>query len=272
MGHNALYHSAPHPGIRESGAGVVHAHYRGGKGIFTRLVAHGQEVGAKKFGIEAIYGESVCNHVFSQRLCHGLGWRTRAVEVDLMPASAYEQEKSATGRVASLLDFKTLIPKPQGVFLPAVYEEALRFFYDDMDDERKIYLSEESLPAQKRTEIGRQVFDFARVARLAVHEAGADFSSVFDREEKTVLDQGMVVIQVWFRLTWPWAGQVADLLREKGYFLGGVLPRWFNEDGLLMQKILKKPDWEGIQIHFDRAKKILEYVQDDWVQVSKARR
>ena len=48
VGHNALFNSASHPGTYESGAGAVHAAYRGGKGIFTRMVDHGLEV-AKTF-------------------------------------------------------------------------------------------------------------------------------------------------------------------------------------------------------------------------------
>jgi len=35
-------------------------------------------------------------------------------------------------------------------------------------------------------------------------------------------------------------------------------------DGLLMQKIIGKPNWEGIQLHSDRAKMILEIARKDW--------
>jgi len=56
VGHNALFRSAPYERIFESGAGLVHPSYRGGKGIFTRLGVHGQEVAAKEFDIELIFG------------------------------------------------------------------------------------------------------------------------------------------------------------------------------------------------------------------------
>jgi hypothetical protein len=46
-----------------------------------------------------------------------------------------------------------------------------------------------------------------------------------------------MVIQVWLKFSSPWNGKVVDILRRKGYFLGGSLPRWFDEDGLLMQKV-----------------------------------
>jgi hypothetical protein len=37
VGHAALFHSAPYERVCESGAGLVHPSYRGGKGIYTTL-------------------------------------------------------------------------------------------------------------------------------------------------------------------------------------------------------------------------------------------
>ncbi|MBN2125468.1 MAG: hypothetical protein JW821_14315 [Deltaproteobacteria bacterium] len=264
VGHNALFHSAPYRGIWESGAGVVHRDYRGGKGIFTRLVAHGKEVGPGTFDVEGIYGESVCNHVFSQKLCHGLGLVTHAVEADLMPATAYTREKSAPGRVSSLLEFITLKPRPHRVHLPAPYEEVLRFIYEGTDDRRELRVSEQTCPARSRTRMETQYFDFARVARIALWEIGADLAEALDREENSLRHRGASVIQAWINLSQPWAGEAAETLRDRAYFLGGVLPRWFDADGLLMQKIFHRPHWEDMQIHYDRARRIVEIARQDW--------
>lgn len=267
VGHNALFRSAPHEHIYESGAGLVDALYRGGKGIFTRLVAHGQEVAAHKFGIEAIYGESVCNHPFSQKMCHGLGWITHAVQVDLMPASAYEKEMSAQGRVSVLLDVKTLISRPHPVHIPDAYRKPLTFIYEAFDDQRRFIPSEKRLPPNTKARMQVEIFDFVRVARVAVHEAGCDFASAVDKLEQDLKKKDAQVVQVWLNLAWPWIGAAVDILRERRFFLGGLLPRWFETDGLLMQKTAQQPHWEGIHIHFDRAKRLLEMVQADWKKV-----
>jgi hypothetical protein len=42
------------------------------------------------------------------------------------------------------------------------------------------------------------------------------------------------------------------------------LPRWFDEDGILMQKLICAPDFEGIRLHSERSHKILEMVRQDW--------
>ena len=264
VGHMALFHSAPGERTYELGAGLVHPAYRGGKGIYTGLTLYGQDVTAKRFSIEMVFGEPVCNHIFAQKGIVKLGWISQAIEVDLMPAGAYDKEKSASGRVTALLDFKTLKSKPHTVYLPAIYEESLRLLYGGLDDARDIVLSQEGFSPSIKTEIKTQVFDFAQVARLAVHDAGTDFEGSLDEEEKAVLEKGAIVIQVWLKLSWPWVGQAVDALRKQGYFLGGILPRWFDVDGMLMQKIVGKPNWEGIQLYSDRAKKILELIKKDW--------
>ena len=266
VGHAALFHSAPYERVCESGAGLVHPSYRGGKGIYSTLGLHVVAVAAKKYEIEQVFGEPVCNHIFAQKGTAKAGWITQAIEVDLMPAEAYDKEKSASGRVTALLDFKTLKPKPHAVYLPAVYEKSMRFIYSGLDDDRDFVLSQDELPSSIKTEIKTQVFDFAQVARLGVHDTGADFESTFDQQEKTLQEKGMTVLQIWLKLSWPWVGQVIDVLRRHGYFLGGILPRWFDVDGMLMQRIIGDPNWEGIQLHFDRAKKILEIIKADWQQ------
>jgi hypothetical protein len=271
VGHNALFRSAPHEGIYESGAGLVDAGYRGGKGVFTQLVAHGQEVAARQFGIEAIYGESVCNHPFSQKMTHGLGWITHAVQVDLMPASAYEKEKSAEGRVSVLLDVKTLKSMPHPVHIPYAYRDSLTFIYEGLDDERRFMASEKGLPSDTKTRMQVQIFDFAQVARVTVHEAGCDFASAVDKLEQDLKKKGVQVVQVWLNLGWPWIGAAVDILRAKQFFLGGLLPRWFNTDGLLMQKVSGAPPWEELHIHFERAKTLVEMVKEDWREVERPR-
>ncbi|RJQ58071.1 MAG: hypothetical protein C4530_11380 [Desulfobacteraceae bacterium] len=264
VGHDALFCSAPCDRIREAGAGVVHASYRGGKGIFGRLVAHAMETGAKRFGVEAVYGESVCNHVFSQKMTQKLGWITQAIEVDLMPASAYEMEGSATGRVSSLFDCITLQSKPHSVFIPSCYEDALRFIYSGLDDSREILVGQGKPAPGSTTRMEVQYFDFAQVGRMAVREPGADFMQTFEAEEKKIAGRGGIVFQVWLNLACPGIGVAVDALRQRGYFLGGVLPRWFDTDGLLMQRIAKTPNWDSIQVQFDRAKRILDLVKEDW--------
>ncbi len=266
VGHNALFQSAPYKKIYESGAGAVHKDYRGGNGIFTKMIAHGIEVGHQDFGVELVYGEAVCNHVFSQKACYKLDLITRALEVDLMPAAAYNKEKSATGRVAATLCFKTLRPKPHTVYLPAAYEEQLQFIYANLDDKRTLKSARQTLPQDVKTKLDVEVFKFANVVRIAVLEAGADFIEALEEKEAELQKEGIKVFQIWLKLTTESIGDAVTRLRESGYFFGGILPRWFDGDGLLMQKTVDRPNWDEIQIYYKNDQKLAAMVRADWEQ------
>ncbi len=263
VAHNALYCIAPYKSVYETGAGLVAPEYRGGMAGF-RVIQHSVKVAGEGPGIEVVFGEPVCNHVIMQKIGLALGFRSFALEVDLMPAEAYTQEESASGRVSTLLEFSKITPKHQTIYVPDVYRDTLQFLYDGLERGSLFERSSEDLPAGGGSRIETEAFDFAQVARMSVHEAGGDFSDAFDREEKSATDRGCIVLQAWLKLSWPWVGRVVDILRSRGYFIGGALPRWFDVDGLLMQKILGPPNWEEVKVHSDRAANILDIVRADW--------
>jgi hypothetical protein len=61
----------------------------------------------------------------------------------------------------------------------------------------------------------------------------------------------------------PWTGAAVEELRKKGYFFGGLLPRWFDSDGLLMQKLLCPPDFEGIVLEVEEARQLFDIIRRD---------
>lgn len=267
IGHNALFNSAPCKKVFETGAGLVHADYRGGHGIFTQLVAHGLAIGRKTPGVELVFGEPVCHHPFSQKMDHGQGLVTRAIEVNLMPAATYDTKARAEARVTTLMDFITLKPAPCTVYIPKAYKKIFPVFYENMDDERQFIPSSQPLPSNAATRLATQIFDFANVARVAVMDLGKDFDAVIQNEENRILKRGIRVIQIWLSSGTPSVGEAVDCLRRRGYFFGGVLPRWFDTDGLLMEKVLDEPGWQDIIIQFERPKKLLALVKEDRKQV-----
>ncbi len=97
-----------------------------------------------------------------------------------------------------------------------------------------------------------------------MNRVGQDFEDYLKDLESKALAAKAVVIQFWLKLNAPWVGSAVDILHKKGYFLGGVLPRWFDEDGFLMQKLFCSPDFDEIRLHSERAHKILEMVKQDW--------
>jgi hypothetical protein len=128
--------------------------------------------------------------------------------------------------VASLLVFRSYIPRPHTVYLPPVYENALRFLYSGLDDQRTLDLSRADRPASIASHATFEVFDFPGVARIAVRAIGGDFESYFNGLENKILTGKIKVIQVSVNLACPWAGDAVEALRARSYFIGGILPRF----------------------------------------------
>jgi len=187
-----------------------------------------------------------------------------AIEIALMPAEAYAKEKSAAGRVATLGAFRCYRPKPHRIFLPAAYDSVLRGIYGRLDDTRSLVSSVEKIPGGTGSRAEMTLFDFAGVARIALQEIGADLGEYVAALEQKAIERKAVVFQVWLDLAQPRIGRAVEILRERGYFFGGTLPRWFDSDGLLMQKLLCPPNFEGIVLVSDSVKELLEFIKEDW--------
>jgi len=263
VGYTALYRSTPNIGLYEAGQTLVSPDHRKTP-VAGLLLRYTMRAARKLSGIQALFCEAVCNHTHVQKAGILFRYVETAIEIDLMPGDAYEIEQAASGRVSTLDMFKTYVPKPHIIYIPDVYEDYVRYIYDGFDDSRTLIASKDGLPSHGLTEMAIQIFDFAQLARVTVHQVGTDFETAFNAEEKRIMDKDCTIIQVCFKSSWPWIGEVIDVLRNRRFCLGGALPRWFGEDGFLMQKVLGQPNWEGINLYTERASQILRFIKDDW--------
>ena len=264
VGVEHLFPSTPYPALLEAGVGLVRKDFRGA-GINRRLLGFLYEEYAPQHPeIEEVYGEAVCYHTHMQRAVLEHRHVETAVQVALMPAETYALEKESSTRVATLDLFRCYRPKPHTVFLPHAYEEVLRWTYGRLDDARALEPSREQVPKDARTAAEMTVFDYAGVARIAVGAAGEDLAARLADLERQALDAGAVVVQVRLNLVEPWVDHAVDVLRDRGYFFGGALPRWFGGDGFLMQKLFCPPDFDGIVLASDAGRRLLETAVADW--------
>ena len=146
MGVQHLFRSAPSKNLYECGAGLVLKAYRQlgvNRSMLTFLY---EDWVPTKENVEEVFGEAVCNHPYMQKTVLDAQHVETALEIALMPAEAYDKEKSSSGRVAALLIFRRYTSKPHRVYIPAAYERQLRFIYSGLDDTREICLAEGTLP------------------------------------------------------------------------------------------------------------------------------
>lgn len=262
VGHNSMYRIAPCPKVYEGGAGLVLPSYRNTAKLFERMIAKG--IGAlPRFGGEGVYGESVCNHLFTQKAAVSLGNIVMGLEVDLMPVTAYSKEGSAQGRVSSLCGFQTIKPYPHTIYLPQVYAESLGFLYQGLKDQRQFLPSTQAPAADRPSRLESVIYDYAQVTRITAWGLGHDFVAALAKLESEAAERGVTVYQIWLPLAAPEVGWAVDTLRRRGYFFGGLLPRWFNEDGFMLQRLAHDPGWDDMQILLERSHRIVEIVKND---------
>ncbi len=263
IGATHLFRHATASNLYEWGAGLVLKEYRN-VGVNQELndFLHNQFLPTRSH-IEEIFGEPVCNHPHLQKACSAFGYVETGIEAALMPAEAYTKEKSAKGRVATLCCFRSCIPKPHRIFLPLEYEDILRKIYARLNDQRELRLSEQRVPKSLSTGSEMKIFESAGVTRMTFLRAGSDFAASLTDLENEARAKNSMVFQVFLNLTQPWVGQIVSILRSRGYFFGGVLPRWFDGDGLLLQKLDCPPDFDRMILWSDFAKELRAFIKND---------
>lgn len=262
VSHIACYRSSsPNPHLYEFGLGLTLPAYRGSKSFF-RLCKRVLEL-ARKNGIDAFYGEAVCNHLTTQKLIALMKYLETGLEPALMPARAYEAEQSADGRVGCLFAFHVDRDCRRKLHVPAAYQNELAFLLEGLNLDRELIISDATLTGD-HADIEVKRFEFAGVARCTITGSGADLPTRLAEIERELLAEGYVLIQFFVDLGKAWSGGVVEGLREQGYFLGGFLPVWFGDDGLLMQKNFVDPEFDKLKILTDRGRSLVEMVKRDW--------
>jgi hypothetical protein len=264
IAHGALYRSSPpYENIYELGQYISLKAYRTTFAIY-KINQYIAEKLIDQVGPAGVFGEAVCNHVITQKSSALIGFKDVALEISLMPVETYSKEENAAGRVSCLINFLSCRDRPQEVFIPACYQEEIDYILSDVEFKRTLVLARQEIPPATRTEAVIKFFPFAAVGRINVMLAGADFGEFITEFESQAGKQSIVILQFFLNLEKPWIGKAIDILRDWGYFFGGYVPRWFDSDGILMQKILVHPDFNSITLYSLKAKKIKEYILSDW--------
>ena len=260
--HIAFYRSSsPNPKLYEYGLGMTLPSYRSSL-VFSRVC----QAVMKLLGsdaIDGIFGESVCNHVITQKLSLQSKMVETALEPALMPADAYTTEHSAQGRVACVMFFRVARDARRVVFVPQPYRAEIEFMMSGVGLDRELRVAESTL-AEADSVIDVARFASAGVARCTLTRAGRDLAMRVAEIERELARNDYALIQYFVNLGQANCGAVVDELRRQGYSLGGLLPIWFCDDGLLMQKHRVAPDFENIHLYSARAKSLREIVERDW--------
>jgi len=267
IAHGAMYRSSPpNQELYEGGQYLVLPSYRKTFAIY-KINRYIFDILIPRLTIDGIYGESVCNHIISQKIASRSGATDVAIEIDVMPQETYTKEQSASGRVSCIIQLRPYNDSKQEVFIPSIYRKEIDYILKDLNIQRTITYSTEPIPCDIKSNISVNFFPYASVGRVNVIMGGSDFDMIIEELEQKGRDINTLIFQFFINLEQPWAGRIIEKLRKKGYFLGGYIPAWFKNDSILMQKTLTIPDFNSIKLYTEKAKKLLEIIKSDREQL-----
>lgn len=251
LGHTALYRSSPpNPHLYEYGQMLVTRTYRDSlaAGRLNRFVGR-QLLG--RDGVDAAFGEAVCNHLVTQKMSRGMSFIPCAMELGLMPEKAYERE-GASGRVSCMVFTRVDVDPPQPLFVPECWQDLVRASLQSFSLARETAVSGPELPPDGTTDLQVQWFDFAGVTRCHVAAVGADFPERLRAVLETAAGRGDALVQFFLGLNSPWSGGASRTLMQAGCFCGGAVPCWFptgaGGDALLVQRFLQPASLAAIRL------------------------
>jgi len=253
-----LFRHAPNPGVYEAGQLMVLKSYRK-RHISTEFSLMAHDKLPKQLRIPVVFLEAVSNSTVSQRIVLPRGLVFTGLEVECLPAGVQAKEGKAPHNVSLFLMFKSFQNTACTVSLPESYRAFCETMYAELALPRvfsfAVALTGETLASPF-------FIQETGLMRLTVTRAGSDFGEVVTAAEAKAGPRGM--IQIFLNLGDPATPQAVAVLRERGYFLAGLLPYWFGSDGLLMQKVRLEPDWDAIQCVDHKAAALRDLVREDF--------
>lgn len=251
VGFEALYRSSSaFPGLLEYGLGMVHPAYRGSFVLF-HLSSMIMDILRDMAHVEAVFGEAVCDTVIMQHSVSLLGFRETGIELGLMPPKA-----SAKDRTSCLIVSLNIRDHRRRLYHPACWTEKIEWLVAQGGLDRELSAVMDWTPAEG-TRIDAQAFPAAGVMRTNVFCLGPGWEAEFLELENRATASGCVLRQFFLNSGDSSVMGLVLFLLGKGYAFGGLVPRWFDDDALLIQKLSYPIDVDGIALYSDEARRIL---------------
>jgi hypothetical protein len=263
VGHLALLRSAPYSGLLEIAQGIVLPEHRRAR-LLTRMTDHLVTTAESIPNCCGVFGTALTNHIISQRALHRSDFRDIGFEIDYVPARMFDREQSSEGAVATLIQYRVIRSDPTlAAYLPAPYAGVLAGLFKRLGEERQYRTPRGRMPWVKLSRTSTIDLPRFDMTRLLVRKAAADLEDKVATLEQEARASGRRMLQVVLNLGEPACGPAVTLLRRQGFWLGGLLPRWLNHDGMLLQKSLDVPNFPAIRVELPETQALLKAIIAD---------
>lgn len=260
-GYAALGAEAPNPFLWEEKGLVVVPEYNK-TDVATSLISYWGEMSAWPTAAVGVFGSPVCHHYFSQVFCAKSGWVASTIQLDLFDAAIFRDRPAGLTRVSCVQFFTPMPPASSPAYWPREYSEILAVIARARQEPTG-RIATEPLPAIMPTSLQANALVSSQNLRVNVLHIGGDWPEIVRNLLSEARAQQLVSMQVWLDTACPWIGEAVRVLRSHGFFLGGLAPRWFGSDGLLMQKVNADTRYDLFKLYSAPAKELFEFIRVD---------
>lgn len=263
IGYIAMYMSVTNPGLWEACNLLVVPGRGSGDLAWALLQRYLHPENRSDTDCDGIFEEAVCHHYFTQLGCSKLGFIDCALVLDHMNGASFRAHAPETERVACLLQFYEQSDQREACYLPEQYSEFLQGLFAGLRP-RAFLPGSAPLPVEGEVKRYDKSFAAAGMWRVSVSSTGGNWGAFLDDLLVQARLRQVVSLQIVLSVGLPCTTAAVAQMRQRGFFLGGIFPRWFGADGIMMQQVLgKEPDYEGIKLYGAVAKSLLTYIQHD---------
>lgn len=271
IGYGSMVKAAPNPRIWEVESIVVAPKYAQ-TDVSFRLADYCADL--LKFQLadtDGFYAELVCCNRFTQFAAAKRDVFSCALQLDQLDGESFKDGKSnetEAARVSCILCFwEKAKPLEEHEYVPEPYNKIVGRITDQLYP-RTIIPSTEKLPTDGITDMTEKYFPPAQIMTVDIASIGSDWVMVVEDILNKAKKHRIISLQATLNMACPWIGAAVEIMREKGFFFGGVAPRWFGTDGLFMQKLSGSvTEYDKIKLYTKTAKKILAFIISDWEAV-----
>ncbi|MBU1642083.1 hypothetical protein KKE54_01870 [bacterium] len=263
VGHFALIH-APLSNIAEVAVATVNPRYKG-MGIMNRMFDF-IILEAKRFGYDAIFGEAIMLHPYSQKANLSHGMTESAIVLGQVPSEIQIEHSLQNPQRSGVLIAYLLFDKHRYRHAQSeIYNKQIQKVYDDI----AIEISSMKLPHRVRDAITHSINDMLNVGYMRIEDLikENELTKILTDLQKEHCDMIYADINL-HRI--QNIDAVISMLNRQGFFYSGVLFSYYeNEDYLRLQrKNSKSVDEEQLVCYSKNAKEMLVFIHEDEARIT----
>lgn len=261
VGHYALERPDLRLRVAESGEAMVlpeHQHHHLLENM--RVVLEGE---AGRLGLGGIFGRTVTNHVFSQKMVERFGERPCGVSLGEVPRTFHNMSQALSQRMSCVFYFKYLgAVDSVRIHVPQRHHDICRQIYEQFQ------VRIEPGTSQFIPESGEFAVDHhpqLKQAAILVRRVGKDTVERVRVAHRDLCDgQQVEVTYLELPLTEAGTPEVCQAFEDEGFFFSGVAPLYFPDGDVLRLQFLNVDlDTSLLQIESPFARFLLQYVDQE---------